>query len=196
MVMRQDAFNVDLRRMMPHVAYTRPCARGCHMILPDWVEMWKMTYMHFSFCSANGWKMPPTPASPSPQPFAKTFVIISYVLKEQIWHLRFMLSFHLAPVNDRGHGLSWVIIFSVVALLLKKKCLLNKIVLHHKMSCCVVFISLLNIGLLNVLSCDCWFFGSERWQWCKKSDYVQIQHLFFPDSSFHKGMVALSHASV
>lgn len=79
---------------------------------------------------------------------------------------------------------------------LKKKCLLNKIVLHHKMSCCVAFISLLNIGLLNVSKCDYWFCSSERWQWCKKSDYVQIQHLFFPDSSFHKGMVALSHASV
>lgn len=119
--MRQDAFNVDLRCMMPYVANAWPCARGCHMIrLPDWVETWKMTYMHFSFCSANGWKMPPTLASPSPKPFAKTFVIISYVLKEQISHLRFMSSFHLAPVNDRGHGLSWVIIFSVVALLLKK----------------------------------------------------------------------------
>lgn len=70
--MRQDALNVDLCGVMPYVANTRPCARGCHMIrLPDWVEMWKMTYMHFSFCSANGWKMPPTLASPSPQPFAK-----------------------------------------------------------------------------------------------------------------------------
>lgn len=52
----------------------------------------------------------------------------------------------------------------------KKKCLLNK------MSCCVAFIFLLNIGLLNISMCDCCFCSSERWQWCKKSDYVQIQH--------------------
>lgn len=44
------------------------------------------------------------------------------------------------------------------------------------MSCCVAFISLLNIGLLNFSTCDCCFCSSERLQWCKKSDYVQIQH--------------------
>lgn len=122
------------------------CAHVCVMIwLPNWVKMWKMTYMHFSFCRSNGWKIPQAWASPSPNPSAKTVVIISYVLK--IWHHRFIPSFHLASVNDRGLGLSWAIIYCVVAQL-------KKVALHHKMSSCRtfhlnIFISLWNLGWLE-----------------------------------------------
>lgn len=120
----KTCFNVRPHDMILYISDSRlracthvcECVCVCDMIrLPNWVKMWKMTYMHFSFCSSNGWKIPPTRASPSPHPFAKTVVIISFVLKEQIWHLRFMSSFHLASLDERGHGLSWVIIYCVVA---------------------------------------------------------------------------------
>lgn len=107
--------------------------------------------------------------SSSSRPLAKRVGIIFYVRK--IWHWRFMPSFHLASANGCGHGLSWVIIYCVVARL-------NKVVLHQMSSSVTfhlnIFISLWNIGLLKPLHAIPAFqfeiLSSVKLPWRKRSD--------------------------